>query len=60
MFRSVAKIPELVVVVSLGWCFLVALVADHPRVGLSMEMGALIAGVSLATFPYNLEVVARW
>lgn len=59
MFRSVAKIPELVVVVSLGWCFLVALVADHPRVGLSMEMGALIAGVSLATFPYNLEVVAR-
>lgn len=59
MFRSVAKIPELVVVVSLGWCFLVALVADHPRIGLSMEMGALIAGVSLATFPYNLEVVAR-
>jgi len=59
MFRSVAKIPELVVVMSLGWCFLVALVADHPRVGLSMEMGALIAGVSLATFPYNLEVVAR-
>ena len=59
MFRSVAKIPELVVVVSLGWCFLVALAADHPRVGLSMEMGALIAGVSLATFPYNLEVVAR-
>lgn len=59
MFRSVAKIPELVVVLSLGWCFLVALVAHHPRVGLSMEMGALIAGVSLATFPYNLEVVAR-
>lgn len=59
VFRSVAQIPELMLILSLGWCFLVALVASHPRVGLSMEMGALIAGVSLATFPYNLDVVAK-
>lgn len=59
LFRGAAKMPELVLVMSLGWCFLVALVAAHPWVGLSMEMGALIAGVSLATFPYNLDVVAK-
>jgi Kef-type K+ transport system membrane component KefB len=59
LFRRVAKVPELLLVISLGWCFLVALVAARPAVGLSMEMGALIAGVSLATFPYNADVIAR-
>jgi hypothetical protein len=28
-------------------------------IGLSREMGALIAGVSLSTFPYNVDVVAK-
>ncbi|MBF0603589.1 MAG: cation:proton antiporter [Nitrospirae bacterium] len=59
IFHLAAKIPELMLIVSMGWCFLVSLVAAHPLVGLSMEMGALIAGVSLATFPYNLDVVAK-
>lgn len=58
-FRMAAKVPELVLVLAMGWCFLVALVAAHPLVGLSMEMGALIAGVALATFPYNLDVIAK-
>ncbi len=59
VFKSAAKLPELMLVISLGWCFLVCLVASLPEVGLSMEMGALIAGVSLATFPYNLDVNAK-
>src|SRR4051812_43637231 len=59
VFRSVAQIPELMLVMTLGWCFLIALVAAHPWIGLSMEMGSLIAGIALATFPYNLDVVAK-
>jgi Kef-type K+ transport system membrane component KefB len=59
VFRAAAKLPELVLVLAMGWCLLVALVAAQPLVGLSMEMGALIAGVSLATFPYNIDVVAK-
>lgn len=59
IFKMVAQVPELMLVLSLGWCFAVALVAAHPTVGLSMEMGALIAGVSLATYPYSLDVVAK-
>ncbi|MBF0346509.1 MAG: cation:proton antiporter [Magnetococcales bacterium] len=59
VFRFGAKVPELMLILSMGWCFLVSLVAAHPQVGLSMEMGALIAGVSLATFPYNLDVIAK-
>ena len=56
-FRSVARVPELMVLGALAWCFSVALVAA--RLGLSIEMGALIAGISLSTFPYNLDVIAK-
>ncbi len=56
-FRSVAKAPELILVTALAWCFFVAGVASV--IGLSREMGALIAGVSLSTFPYNLDVIAK-
>jgi len=57
LFRSVAKAPELVLVSALAWCFFLAGVASY--IGLSPEMGALIAGVSLSTFPYNLDVMAK-
>src|SRR4029077_10483092 len=57
IFRAVAKAPELVLVSALAWCFFLAGAAS--LIGLSKEMGALIAGVSLSTFPYNLDVMAK-
>jgi hypothetical protein len=57
LFRSVAKIPELILVMALAWCFLVCAAASYS--GLSIEMGALIAGVALSTFPYSLDVIAK-
>ena len=57
LFRSVAKLPELVLIGSLAWCFIVCAAAN--AVGLSREMGALIAGIAISTFPYNLDVVAK-
>jgi Kef-type K+ transport system membrane component KefB len=57
LFRAVAKLPEIVLVASLGWCFAVAGMAT--LLGLSPEMGALIAGVAISTFPYNLDVIAK-
>lgn len=57
LFRSIAKIPEIMLVASLGWCFFICGLAA--LFGLSLEMGALIAGVSLSTFPYNLDVIAK-
>jgi Kef-type K+ transport system membrane component KefB len=57
LFRSVAKAPELVLVSGLAWCFFLAGVASYIK--LSPEMGALIAGISLSTFPYNLDVMAK-
>jgi Kef-type K+ transport system membrane component KefB len=57
LFHRVARLPELVLVGALAWCFFLGEVADH--LGLSREMGALIAGVSISTFPYALDVTAK-
>lgn len=57
LFKSIAKIPELVLVASLGWCFFICSLAGY--LDLSLEMGALIAGVAISTFPYNLDVIAK-
>jgi len=57
VFRSVARLPELVLVGALAWCFAMSGLAD--RLGLSREMGALVAGVAISTYPYTLDVVAK-
>jgi Kef-type K+ transport system membrane component KefB len=57
VFKFVARQPELVLVGALAWCFSVAGFAFY--LGLSAEMGALIAGVMVSTFPYTLDVVAK-
>ena len=57
VFRAVAKAPELVLVTALAWCFFLAAAAS--LAGLSREMGALIAGVSISTFPYSMDVGAK-
>ena len=56
-FRLVAKSSELVVVSAMAWCFLVSGIAGWA--GLSKEMGALIAGVVIASYPYGSEVISR-
>jgi Kef-type K+ transport system membrane component KefB len=57
LFRRVAKLPELIAVGALAWCFVVAALADS--LGLSHEMGALVAGVAISTFPYSVDVTAK-
>ncbi len=57
IFRRVARSPELVQVGALAWCFLIGELGE--RLHLSREMGALIAGVALSTFPYALDVTAK-
>jgi Kef-type K+ transport system membrane component KefB len=70
LFATVAKTPELVVSVALAWCFGIGLLGGNLGRGLamlgieapiavSMEMGALIAGMTLASFPYHHEVAAK-
>jgi Kef-type K+ transport system membrane component KefB len=69
-FHIVARSPELVVTLALGWCFGVGLFGANLgaiahgaglslQISVSMEMGALIAGATIATSPYAYEVVSR-
>jgi len=44
-------------IAALAWRFLVSGAADW--LGLSKEMGALITGISMSTFPYNIDVIAK-
>jgi Kef-type K+ transport system membrane component KefB len=57
MFRLVARLPEVVLVGALAWCFAMSGFAGW--LGISTAMGALIAGVMVSTFPYTLDVVAK-
>jgi Kef-type K+ transport system membrane component KefB len=57
IFRGVARVPELMQVGAIAWCFLIGEFGE--RLHLSREMGALVAGVALSTFPYALDVTAK-
>ena len=57
LFEAAARRPELVLISAVAWCFVVAGVAE--RLGLSREMGALIAGVSISAFPYGSDVISK-
>jgi Kef-type K+ transport system membrane component KefB len=57
LFSWAAKSPEIVLISAISWCLLIgylAVLADF-----SIAMGALIAGVTLSTLPYTLDVVAK-
>lgn len=57
LFRWVAKTPEVLLLSAISWCFLVCYAAI--LLGFSEAMGALIAGVSMAQYPYTIDVVAK-
>jgi Kef-type K+ transport system membrane component KefB len=56
-FRTIATSSELLVVSAMAWCLLVA--EASKTIGLSREMGALVAGVVIAGLPYGSEIVSR-
>lgn len=57
VMASLAKAPDLMALLAIGWCFLCALAMS--RVGLSAEMGALIAGLTVGALPNHVEVLAK-
>ncbi len=57
LLEASARRPELVLISSVAWCFGIAGVAN--QLGLSREMGALIAGVSISAFPYGADVISK-
>lgn len=57
IFDSMAKNQELLFLSSISYCFLLAMSSYF--LGLSLETGAFLAGMSLASLPYNLHIVGR-
>jgi Kef-type K+ transport system membrane component KefB len=57
LFRWAAKSPEILLVSAISWCLLVGFLAVMAN--FSIAMGALIAGITLSTLPYTLDVVAK-
>lgn len=54
IYNKIATSNELLILFSLGWAFLVALGAE--AIGFNIEIGAFIAGLSLASLPYTFEI----
>jgi Kef-type K+ transport system membrane component KefB len=57
LYNKIAASNELLILFSLGWAFMVALAAE--AIGFNIEIGAFIAGLSLATLPYTFEINAK-
>ena len=57
LYKKIASSHELLVLFSISWCFIVALVSM--KIGFSIEIGAFIAGISLANLPYTFEINAK-
>ena len=56
-FHWAAQSPDMLLVWALSWCFLLVLVAHW--FDLSLEIGAFLAGLSLAQLPYNEDLRRR-
>ncbi|MFH1112097.1 MAG: cation:proton antiporter [Patescibacteria group bacterium] len=57
LFNRLARSDEFLLLSSVSWCFLFAIFATI--IGFSLEIGAFLAGLSLATLPYNFEIVSK-
>ncbi|WP_404365213.1 cation:proton antiporter [Marinobacter sp.] len=57
LVRRIAISPELLIIFAIAWAAFLAAVSDY--VGLSKELGGLLAGVSLASTEFREAIVAR-
>lgn len=57
VFRKIGLQPELMLITAMAWCFSICGIAHELH--LSLEMGALVAGVSVASFPYHVDIASK-
>ncbi|MFV1973116.1 MAG: cation:proton antiporter [Thiohalobacterales bacterium] len=70
-FRWIAKMPEVIFMAALSWCFIVvflgmnldvitqAIIGIDLHLAVGAEMGALIAGATIASLPYSIEIIGK-
>lgn len=57
VFKAISRSYEILFLAGIAWCFLLAIVAHS--LGFSMEVGAFLAGISLAPLPYNQQLISK-
>ena len=57
LFGWISDSPETLFIWALSWCFILVWGAEH--MGLSLEIGAFLAGISLAQLPYHGDLRRR-
>lgn len=59
IFDKIARSQELLFLTSLAWCFFVAAVVSHPKIGFSIEIGGFLAGLALANSSEHFQISSR-
>lgn len=57
LFDYIAKSQELLFISSIAWCFIVVMLSLF--FGFSIEIGAFLAGISIASIPYTLNIIGK-
>lgn len=57
LFNIAAKSKELLFITSIAWCFLISGLAF--LLGLSIEIGSFLAGISLAILPFSYDIINK-
>lgn len=55
--KSIARSQEFLLLFALGWAFTISTI--YELIGFSVEIGALIAGITLALSPYRFEISSK-
>jgi len=55
--KHIAKSQEFLLLFSIGWCFIIAALSQYLH--FSIEVGALLAGVTLSLSPYQYEISSK-
>jgi len=59
VFDKIAKSQELLFLSTLAWAFLLAAIASLPQIGFPIEIGGLLAGLSLANSYEHFQISGR-
>ncbi|KKU90447.1 MAG: Transporter, CPA2 family [Candidatus Wolfebacteria bacterium GW2011_GWA2_47_9b] len=59
IFDKIALSQELTFFSSLSWAFIVAATVSHPAIGFPIEVGGLLAGISLSSSSHQFQIVSK-
>lgn len=59
IFDKIALSQELTFFSSISWAFIVAAIVSHPAIGFPIEVGGLLAGISLSNSSHQFQIFSK-